>query len=186
MKKIFNITLVLFAAILLISCRNGDNDIPEDIHEHEEIGKVVLKLTNKADASEVHTVNIIAGVADGHPHLAQGATYLAEVDFQVKHDDHYHSSEDILEEKDHHFITYSFANSDIKIIRSANDVVRTDGKKLGLKTEWTVNSTSSTGKVNIKLNHGATSVDDNYPSADNQLGRAIGGESDVDVIIDLH
>lgn len=188
MKKIFKITLVLFASLLLFSCRSNDgNDIPEDIHEHEEIEKLVVKLTNKNDATDVQTINYIGGVADTHIHAEAGDVYLVDLDFQVKHDDHYHSANaEILEEKDEHFITYSFAGADIKVKRADGDIVRTDGNRLGMKTEWTVISTTSTGKVNIKLNHGATSVNANSPSADNQLGTAVGGESDVDALIDLH
>lgn len=186
MKKFINITLVLFAALFVFSCWSDDDAIPEDIHEHDEIGKVVLKLTNKADAADVQTVNVISGVADAHLHLHAGDTYLAELDFQIKHDDHYHSSDEIEEEKDHHFITFSPANADIVVLRASNDIVRTDGNKMGLRTEWTINSTQSTGKMNIKLIHGPTSVNQNYPSATNQLGQTQGGESDVDITVDAH
>ncbi|MEE6127916.1 hypothetical protein V2E39_11025 [Chryseobacterium arthrosphaerae] len=184
MKKLFNISLLLFAAVLLFSCRNGNDDIPEDIHEHEEIGKVVVTVTNKANG-EIQTVNVINGQTADHLHLSQGAAYAVDVDFQIKHDDHYHSAEEIIEEKDMHFVTYKFSGADIKVKRAANDIVRTDGKKLGLKTEWTV-STAAAGKANITLVHGPTSVNDNAPSADNQLGSTVGGESDVDIFIDFH
>ncbi|WP_265428141.1 hypothetical protein [Chryseobacterium sp. YIM B08800] len=186
MKKLFNITLLLLATVFILSCRNGDDDIPEDIHEHDEIGKVVLTLTNKADATDIQTVNVIGGVADAHLHLHQGDTYTAVLDFQIKHDDHYHSSDEIVEEKDEHFITFAPANADIVVLRAANDIVRTDGNKLGLKTEWTINSTQPTGKMNIKLIHAPTSVNQNYPSATNQLGQTQGGESDVDITVDAH
>lgn len=186
MKKLLNITLALLAAIFILSCRNSDDEVPEDVHEHDEIGKVVLTLTNKADATDVQTVNVISGVADKHLHLHAGDTYSAVLDFQIAHDDHYHSSEEILEEKDHHFITFAPANADIVVMRSASDVVRTDGQRLGLKTEWTVNSAQSTGKMNIKLVHGPTSVNQNYPSATNQLGQTTGGETDVDITVDAH
>ncbi len=71
MKKLFNISLLLFAAVLLFSCRNGNDDIPEDIHEHEEIGKVVVTVTNKANG-EKQTVNVINGQTADHLHLSQG------------------------------------------------------------------------------------------------------------------
>ncbi|WP_312825922.1 hypothetical protein [Epilithonimonas sp.] len=186
MKKILNITLALLAAFFILSCRNDDDAVPEDVHEHDEIGKVVLTLTNKADASDVQTVNVISGVADGHLHLHAGDTYTAVLDFQIKHDDHYHSSDEIEEEKDHHFITFGPANADIVVMRAADDIVRTDGQKLGMKTEWTVNSTQETGKMNIKLIHGPSTVNQNYPSATNQLGQTTGGETDVDITVDAH
>lgn len=186
MKKFINITLVFFAALLVFSCRSDDDSIPEDVHEHDEIGKVVLKLTNKADAADVQTVSVISGEAVGHLHLTVGSTYLAELDFQIKHDDHYHSSDEIEEEKDHHFITFGPANADISVLRAVNDIVRTDGQKLGLRTEWTINSTQPTGKMNIKLIHGPATVNQNYPSATNQLGQTTGGETDVDITVDAH
>lgn len=186
MKNILNITLVLLTSFFIFSCRSSNDDIPEDVHEHDEIGKVVLKLSNKNNTSDVQTINVIAGKADGHLHLHAGDVYLAELDFQIKHDDHYHSSDEIVKEKDHHFITFAPANTDINIIRSANDVVRTDGHKVGMKTEWTINSVQSTGKVNIKLVHGPKSVNQNYPSENNQLGQAVGGESDVDITLEAH
>ncbi|WP_333854136.1 hypothetical protein [Epilithonimonas sp.] len=186
MKKLLNITLALLAAFFILSCRNDDDAVPEDVHEHDEIGKVVLTLTNKANASDVQTVNVISGEADGHLHLHSGDTYTAVLDFQIKHDDHYHSSDEIEEEKDHHFITFGPANADIVVMRAADDIVRTDGQKLGMKTEWNVNSTQETGKMNIKLIHGPSTVNQNYPSATNQLGQTTGGETDVDITVDAH
>ncbi|MBD3903138.1 hypothetical protein NAL32_03520 [Chryseobacterium sp. Ch-15] len=186
MKKFINITLVLLAAFLVFSCRSDDDTVPEDVHEHDEIGKVVLTLTNKTDPADVQTVSVISGKTVGHLHLTVGGTYLAELDFQIKHDDHYHSSDEIEEEKDHHFITYNPANADITVVRTANDIVRTDGNKMGLRTEWKINSTQSTGKMNIKLIHGPATVNQNYPSATNQLGQTTGGETDVDITVDAH
>lgn len=188
MKNIFKyslrIFLILFVTSLVFSCRSND-DVPEDIHEHEEIEKLVVKVTNKSDAS-VQTINYIGGAADGHLHLHQGDTYTVELDFQAKHDDHYHSmNSEIIEEKDEHFITFAFAGSTILVKRAADDVVRTDGKRVGLKTEWTVSALGE-GSVNIKLNHGASSVEENYPSADNQQGKTTGGESDVNALIQVH
>ena len=186
MKHLFNVILVIFSALVLFSCRK-DNEIPEDIHEHEEIEKMVLTATNTVDPSEVHVVNYIGGKADKHLHLTAGAKYTVSLDFQVKHDDHYHSvNDEIIEEKDEHFVTYAFAGADVTVKRAADDIVRSDGKKLGLKTVFTVNSLSHDGTINVKLVHAPSSVEDNFPSADNQLGRTTGGESDVNATIVLH
>ena len=186
MKNLFNITLVLFADLILFSCRNAD-DIPEDIHEHEEIEKLVITATNKNDASDVQTINYIGGVADADFDFQAGNIYAVKLDFQVKHDDHYHSvNEEIIEEKDEHFITFEFADSDISVKRNSEDVIRTDGKKLGLNTDWTINSVSETGSVIIKLVHGATSVEENFPSVNDLKGKTTGGETDVNAKIDLH
>lgn len=186
MKHLFKIALYVFAVVFLSSCRNTD-DIPEDIHEHEEIEKLVVTAINKNDATDIQIINYIGGVADGHLHLHKGAVYGVKVDFQVRHNDHYHSvNQEIIEEKDEHFVTYEFVGSDVEVKRTANDVVRTDGKKLGLDTELKINTLSPNGAVIIKLVHAPVMVDDNYPSISNQQGKTTGGETDVNAKIDLH
>lgn len=182
MKTYIKILAVLFTSFIILSCSR--DEVPEDIHEHEEIEKVVLTVIDKNDTLNEQIVNIIGGEATPNLNLQNGKTYLVSLDFQVKHDDHYHSANDeIIEEKDEHFVLFNFIGVDAKVIRGNNDVVRTDGKKLGLKTEWTIQGSPNNSKVHIILNHGASSVQDNYPSASNQLGSAVGGESDVDVSI---
>ena len=185
MKHLFKIALYLFVAVFISSCRNTD-DIPEDIHEHEEIEKLVVTAINKNDATDIQIINYIGGVADRSLNLKTGGVYAVKLDFQVRHDNHYHSvNEEIIEERDEHFITYEFADSDVLVKRTAEDIVRTDGKKLGLNTEFKVNSVSPTGAVVIKLVHAAAVVDDNFPSAANQLGKTSGGETDVNAKINL-
>lgn len=186
MKNLYNTTLLLFAAFILFSCRNS-NEIPEDIHEHEEIEKLVITATNINNTSDVHVINYIGGTADGSLQLQQGATYAVKLDFQVKHDDHYESvNEEITAEKDEHFITFQFSDSDVAVNRASDDVERTDGNKVGLSTEWKINSVSATGKANIKLVHTPNSVNQYFPTADNQQGQTSGGETDVNVLVYLH
>ena len=186
MKNLYNTTLLLFAAFILFSCRNS-NEIPEDIHVHEEIEKLVITATNKNNTSDVHVINYIGGVADGSLQLQQGATYAVKLHCQVKHDEHYESvNEEITAEKDEHFITFQFSDSDVAVNRASDDVERTDGNKVGLSTEWKINSVSATGKANIKLVHTPNSVNQNYPTADNQQGQTSGGETDVNVLVNLH
>lgn len=168
----------MFVSLSILSCR-GD-EVPEDIHEHEEIEKIVLTVNEKGSASGEQVINYIGGAADKMLVLENGKTYAVSLDFQHRHDDHYHSMlDEIIEEKDEHFVTFEFAGLTANVVRAGDDVVRTDGKKLGLKTEWTVSSVPNSAQVNIKLYHGATSVNDQFPSSDNQQGSAVGGEADV-------
>lgn len=177
MKNSFKIILVLFVALTAFSCRN--NEIPEDIHEHSEIEKLTIKISDKDNTADGQTVNYISGKADRNLNLEAGKTYSVELDFGVKHDDHYHSvNDDIIEEKDEHYITFAFAGATVNVKRSADDVVRSDGKKVGLKTEWTVTAAES-GTANIKLVHMPATIEEDYPSPDNQQGRTTGGEADV-------
>lgn len=175
---------ILSLSTIAFSC---DREIPEDIHEHDEIEKVVVTIVNKQNTSEVQTITYIGGTQDKHLHLENGETYLVSLDFQVKHDDHYDSmNSEIIEEKNEHFITYEFADANINVTRAADDIVRNDGKKLGLKTEWTVTSLATNGRAVVKLVHAANSVDDKFPTNTNQQGKTTGGETDVNMSLQIH
>ena len=184
MKKIINILLLLPVFILTLSCRN--DDIPEDIHEHEEIEKLVVTIINKNNSSDVQTIQYIGGISDKSVHLEEGMDYAVSLDFQTKHDDHYHSSnEELLEEKEEHYITFEFANADIQVKRINAEETRNDGTKLGLKTEWKVASVNGEAKANIKLVHLPVTVQEGFPSTENQQGKTSGGETDVNAFLNL-
>ena len=101
MKSLFNIALVIFTSIFLFSCRSLHDEIPQDIHEHEDLEKLVVTLTNKNNSADIQTINYIGGVADAPIHAHAGEVYLVELDFQVKHDNHYESvNPEIITEKD--------------------------------------------------------------------------------------
>lgn len=181
MKNPFKTIFALITVLTLFSCRN--NEIPEDMHEHNEIEKLTVKLINKENLADEQIISYISGKADKNLNLELGKTYLVDLDFEVKHDDHYHSvNDDIIDEKDEHYITFAFSGAAVKVKRSNDDTVRTDGKKVGLKTEWTVTSAGN-GTVNIKLIHQPASIEENYPSADDQQGKTTGGEADVNASI---
>lgn len=186
MKNVTQLLLLLFAIVLVISCRDSA-DIPEDIHEHDEIEKLVLTAVNKNNPQDRQTINYIGGIADKKLTLLAGQTYDVSLDFLVKHNDHYDSvNEEIAQEKDEHFITYEFAGTDITILRRDNDVVRTDGQRLGLRTEWQVNSITNNANTVIKLVHLPAVAQQNFPTATNQQGKTTGGETDVNAVIGIN
>ena len=185
MKKIHILILSVLTFFIISSCRN--NDFPEDIHEHEEIELIELTVSEDNNPSNSQLIKIVGGVATPELKLENGKSYNVGVDFLVKHEDHYHSAlDEIEEEKEEHFLLYQFTGIDAKIVRSDDDITRQDGTKIGIKTKWTISSAPSTeALVQIKLNHGASTVSMNVPSVDNQLGEVSGGESDVDVKIHI-
>ncbi len=185
MKNIGRILALLLLSFLAFSCRNTD-DIPEDIHEHEEIEKMELTLTEVGNLDHVQTITYIGGVADQKIHLEMGKEYSVALDFQVKHDDHYHSAlDEIEEEKEEHFITFEFAGVQTNVLRNAEDITRADGTRIGILSTWKINSAPMDANVQIKLHHAATSVDMNFPSAENQQGKTTGGETDVNATIGI-
>lgn len=181
MKNLFKLFLVLFASLLVFSCR--DNDTPEDIHEHEGVEKMTVTLVEQGSGAE-QVISYIGGVADKNIVLENGKIYNVSLDFFHAHDDHYHSIlEEIVADKDEHFITYSFAGVEVALTRrAADDIVRADGKKLGVKTTWAVKSApAAEAKVGIKLYHKPASIS---VGAD-QMGSVTGGGTDLDAKINI-
>lgn len=181
-KTIIRFALIVIFSFSVLSCRNS-NDAPEDIHEHEEANKITLTLSEKGTANKQTVTYQTGSGADKALMLESGKTYTAEVKFYHAHGT---SAEDltpeIITEKDEHFMEYAFAGVAVEVLRAADDVTRTDGKKLGLKTQWKVTSAPANAKANLKLIHGAATVDD---TASNGGGKHTGGETDIDVSFDV-
>lgn len=184
MKKFIQLLSIFLSSLLVIFC-NREHD--HEDHDHDQIERVIVTATNKANTNDVQTVNYVGGVADRNLTLVAGRTYAISLDFQKKNSSGAYVSmnSEIITDKEQHFITYEFADAGITMLRASDDTARNDGKKIGLKTDWAVSSVSSTSLVRIKLIHAAASVDDNFPSANNQLGRTVGGETDANLTINV-
>lgn len=185
MKKFLNLAVLFVLAVALISCRDKDHH-PHDTHEHEEISKVVMKVTNLATNHE-QSITYINGAASGALNLENGKRYRVELDFQSKHNDHYHSvNDEIIKERDEHFIVFKFAGVNPKLTRQSANDVRSDAKIVGLKSEWEMTAApAANAKVQIQLMHQPTSVNQDSPSIDQQYGAVTGGDADVDMTINI-
>lgn len=179
-KNILSISIISLST-LAASCRNSD--IPEDIHEHEEANRVTLTVTESGTGeTQVLTYQTGSG-ADKDLILKNGKTYNCDVKFLHVEGTHSEDlTEEIIEEKDEHFLEYAFGGVDVTVTRSADDVVRGDQKKLGLKTQWKVTSAPVSARGQIRLVHGAQTVDD---AANNGGGSHTGGDTDVDVSFNI-
>lgn len=184
MKKVMNSLLAVSTALVIFSCRK--NDVPEDTHDHDEIAKTTVTITDKI-TKNVQVVNFTAGKTDNNFKLEQGKTYTVGVEFFTKHNDKYESAMDMIKkEREEHFITYKFAGVDANVIRTDDDIIRGDGKRLGVKMEWTVTSTPVDKAVfNLKLYHHPKNVKQDFPSATNQQGYAEGSDMDVNANFDI-
>lgn len=180
-----SVIIIMVMGLVLQGCR--DRDIPEDIHEHEEIELITLTVTEQGNPSQQQEIKYIGGVASEKLLLEPGKSYLASLDFFHGHDDHYHSMlEEIIEERDEHFIVYELAGIEAKFERTLDDMTRSDGNKLGLSARITVESVASPAAINIKLIHAPSRVNMNYPSNEKQLGEVTGGEADVNMTIPVN
>jgi len=184
MKPLYYFIALIFVSLTLFSCRR--DSIPEDIHEHEEIEQITLTLKEVGSDAAPIVITYLGGKANAPLDLEAGKTYELSLDFFHRHDDHYHSMlEELIEEKDEHFISFEFAGVDLDLVRLPSDITRTDGEKLGLKSQWKIYSVSAPARVSIKLFHGSESVKAQSPSEAKQFGEAVGGEADVNAQIEI-
>ncbi len=180
MKLLQYIAAIFLLVLTLNSCRR---DVPEDIHDHEELSRLALTVTETGTGNS-QTVTFQTGSgADKALVLETGKIYNTSLQLFVLHDGQAEDlTSEIITEKDEHFLQYAFSGFGVNVNRAQDDVVRSDGKKLGLRTQWQIRSAPVNGKVQIKLIHGAAFVDD---AANDGGGTSTGGETDVDVLFQV-
>ena len=173
----------IFSLALFASCSN-DDDSGGEPNEEEIITNVTLAFVNDADATDV--VTLLSVDADGEDgplapvqtitgSFTAGATYTGTVDLfnAIEGED---ITEEVTEdEPDEHFFTYAVNGIDVTFTRSANDIVRADGEKLGFETTWVAN-TAGSGSITVQLWHQSETVND-----DNEFGTQTGGSQDVNI-----
>ena len=178
--KGFRFSKVLPAAAFLLalgvtvsSCRKDDEE--HDSNPQEEISNIVLKVTNDANGA-VKTYNYSANSSTMPSiSLANGQTYTVETSFMNGTQD---VTAEIRNEKDAHFIIFDMYQNNISLQRLDQEV-RQDGKRVGLKTKWNVQSVAAApgNRISVKLIHAATAV--NEDKTGTAWGSTTGGETDA-------
>lgn len=184
-KTIKNIRWSFIAALgmfLLNSCcRVSETEI--EVLPQEEITSVELTLINLTTQERRTYVYNVGTVATPEIELTNGTNYSCSLDFKNGSES---ILEEILEEKNEHFVTYGLANTAIQLTRTdTQEGMNHDGVKLGLKSQWNVDqkiiNPNNGAFMEIKLIHGAQSVSE----TPNSLGAYIGGETDVEVLFKI-
>jgi len=180
--KYFLSTILCLA--LFTSCSDDDGGGIGEPNEEEVITDVTLTFVNDADANDIVELKNVDPDGDDGPlsptptitgNFTAGATYTATVDVYNSIEDEDITVEITDEEPDEHFFIYNVSGLDVTFSRSANDIVRTDGNKLGFETTWVANS-AGTGNITIQLFHESETVND-----DNEFGTQSGGSTDINI-----
>ncbi|WP_299228030.1 type 1 periplasmic binding fold superfamily protein [uncultured Psychroserpens sp.] len=182
----FLLGAVLCFSLFLTSCSDDDDGgTPEQPNEEEVITDVTLTLTNITDTNDVVELKSVDPDGEDGPtaptititgNFTAGATYTGVMDLFNSIEMEDITEEVTVTEPDEHFFTYAISGLDISFSRSANDIVRMDGNKLGFETTWVVANNPGTGNITVQLWHESETVDDS-----NELGTQTGGEPDVDL-----
>ena len=188
MKTIRLFAMAVLAVGMLASC-DSDDDNPGEVLEEEFWTRFSVTFTNDNDAFDVVTVSVID--VDGEPGplpaeeiitgtFTSGATYSAEIVLFNDVEGEDVLNDDIIPEADEHFFTYAVAGGlDMTMQRDDNDILRSDGEKLGVETTWFPGN-PGIGNLQIILRHEPTSVSD-----DGGFGSASGGSEDVNVTFEV-
>lgn len=178
-KTIQTIAKLGVASVMLatvMSC-NNDDDAPKPVNEEENINKVVVTYTENGGTTKTATWQ--EGVTNTEAiDLNAEKTYDVSLKF---YDGEKEINPEIIEEKDDHFVQYTFANAAVTVLRTESNEVRTDGKNVGVTTKWTTTATLPS-QVTIKLIHQPTKVNDTNT---NGGGSYTGGEEDVNVSFNI-
>lgn len=187
MKNIFKNTtfisgfLFLTLSFGLTSCNRSDDEA-DDLPQ-EELSDVLLRVTDEAGGAPVVYDYQVNSTTNPNVKLINGHTYNVEVIFKNGNED---ATQEIKDAKDEHFLVYNFPNSDIILTRTDDSSsTRGDGKRVGLKTKWVVNTavknTSAASQLVLTLFHEPVTVSESSAVSGNGVvyGAHTGGETDA-------
>lgn len=184
--KSFNLIpyFFIFILVFLFSCSN--DDIPKQVVETEVITDVELTFKENDGKETTYTYTdpkyLTADYEEPVIRLKTGKTYQVTSHFYDKSnpDEIEDITEEVIEEKDAHFVEYRFHKVNIALTRrDGEEATDSDGIQIGVTTEWKVGE-SSEGSVQQTLIHQPESKSTSDP-----LGNHVGGETDVEVLFDL-
>ncbi len=172
MKKHFSTLALPLLAFLFVftSCKKDD---PEEVHEEEEINRVVLSITDAASAQQTYTWN--EGETTPSITLNANATYQVSVSFFDASDvsEIENITEEVIEEADEHFVYFETAGANLTIASASTDTTDSNNIPINLNTQWT-SAAASSGSVRVYLIH--------EPTTKSGSSRTdFGGETDVEV-----
>jgi hypothetical protein len=187
MKNIFKNTtlitalIILSASFSLTSCNRSDDEA-DDLPQ-EELSDVLLKVTDASTGTSMVYDYQVNSTTNPNVKLTNGHTYNVEVIFKNGDED---ATQEIRDAKDEHFLVYNFPNSDITLTRTDDESsTRADGKRVGLKTQWVVNTavknSSAPAQLVLTLYHEPVTVSEASSVSGNGVvyGTHTGGETDA-------
>lgn len=184
MRDLKLIFLFLGSAILWMACSN--DDIPKQVNEEEVITEVSLIFTDESGTSTAYTYidpkYREESYEDPIIYLESDKNYTVNTAFYDKSnpEEPEDITQEVMEEKNDHFVEYRFHAIDINITRiDEEESTDDDGIKIGVYTEWETGETSE-GSVQQTLIHQPETKNTENPN-----GNHTGGETDVEVVFDV-
>lgn len=178
---------LLYIGLIIIcsSCLN-DDDIPKQVNETEVITDVDLIFKDENGNESTYTYTDpkyrTEDYQDPVINLTIQSTYQVNVVFwdRSNPDDIEDVTEEVMDEKDDHFVEYRFYENAIDLVRTdEEESTDIDGIQIGLSTQWTTTEAGE-GAVQVTLIHKPEVKETEDP-----MGDHTGGETDAEVTFDL-
>ncbi len=185
MKTLKPLIYLFIASLVWTGCSDDDNT-PVQINEAEVITDVSLTFTESDGAQHTYTYTDPRFRTGDYQapviNLGAGKTYAVSLTFYDKSnpDAVEDITEEIIAEKDDHFVEYRFTGVEVDLNRT-DEAMTTDsnGIPIGLFTRW-ITGTPAQGQVQVTLIHQPQSKDTSDP-----LGNHSGGETDAQVMFPI-
>ncbi|WP_025742144.1 hypothetical protein [Aquimarina pacifica] len=162
----------IFLLCVSISC-SDDDDNPDAINEEETITTVLLVVTEEG-TTNVDTYTWTESDQDDIV-LDADSTYNFKIQFLDQSDptDVEDITEEVIEEKDEHFVFYETTTSGLTFASASDDTIDSDSVAINISTDWETGD-ATTGIIRAYLIHEPTTKTGS--SRDD-----FGGETDIEV-----
>lgn len=181
-KNIIKLLAILFITITVVSCQR-DGSAEEDDLPQEELTNIILLVKEDTPTAPTIEYNYSIG-AGGIPTipLTDGKSYIVSAVFKNGNED---ATQEIIDAKNEHFLIFDFPKSNIAVDRLDGGDLRNDGKRVGLKTKWTVTKAvdGTSPLLKLTLIHAPQSVND--AKSGTAWGSVVGGETDAEATYNL-
>ncbi len=170
---------LIITVITIFAACSSDDDIPQVINEEETITTVKLSViedgtTNTQNVSWIQGINGTNNLPTIT--LEQNKTYNVRIQFldESNPSDIEDITEEVIEEKDEHYIFYDSTVNGLTISSSTNDIIDTNNIGINIDTNWQISTTSTGGTVRAYLIHEPSQKTGNVRDD-------FGGETDIEV-----
>ncbi len=170
--KTYQLLLILFTISIFISC-SSDDDAPMEVNEEETITTVILSVT-ESGSTTTELFNWTESSQDPIT-LKANTNYNIKIKFldASNPDDVDDITQEVITEKDEHFIFYQTTVSGLTFDNASDDTIDSNDIGINISTDWSTGDTTA-GTLKAFLIHEPTSKTGNTRDD-------FGGETDIEV-----
>ncbi len=178
MQSIKYLIFMIIATIYISCSRTDEND---DVLSQEDISNIIFHVKDDVTGVSADYNYTVNSATNPIIKLVDGKIYTVTIDFKNGNEN---ATQEIINAIDEHFFIFNFHGSQINLTRE-DDILRSDGKKVGFKTKWEVIKAVNSSSPNLEFTviHDASAVTEEANGS--TYGTAEGGETDAMAIFGI-